>query len=72
MTGSALTGKAVKHSMKVKDIIERIKDVNKDREFLEEIASGKLTDKDRIPYIFESIDEHLECYVELLQNKEVK
>lgn len=58
--------------MKVKDIIEQINDVNKDREFLEEIASGELTDKDRIHYIFESIDVHLECYVELLQNKEIK
>ena len=58
--------------MKVKDVIAIINDVNRDREYLEEINNGKLTDKDRIPYIFESIDEHLDSYIELLQNKEIK
>ena len=58
--------------VKVSDIVNRMNDIQKCRNLLEEWAHGVITDKNRINAIADDIDTHLEAYEELLMNKEVK
>lgn len=58
--------------MKVKDVMIRVHDIKKLREYLEEWAKGEITDQNRIDAIADEIDEHLSAYAEMLENKEVK
>lgn len=58
--------------MKVQDIINRIGDIKLCRDYLKDLADGKIDDPNRICALAEDIDEHLDAYTELLVNKEVK
>ena len=58
--------------MKVKDVVNRINDIECLRDYLEDWAAGKINDPDRIAVIADEIDAHLDAYTELLANKKVK
>lgn len=58
--------------MKVQDIINRIGDIKLCRDYLKDLADGKIDDPNQICALAEDIDEHLDAYTELLVNKEVK
>lgn len=58
--------------MKVKDVMIRVHDIKKLREYLEEWAKGEITDQNRIDAIADEIDEHLSAYTEMLENKAVE
>lgn len=58
--------------MKVKDVMIRIHDIDKCRALLEQWANGTVSDPNQIAAIVDEIDAHLDAYMELLSNKEVK
>lgn len=58
--------------MRVYEITNRIKDIETCRKYLKDWKNGDITDIKRIEALAEDIDIHLDSYIELLQNKEVK
>lgn len=57
--------------MKVSDILSRLDDVRQCISLLSDLKDGTMTDG-RIEGLADDIEEHLEAYIELLLNKEVK
>lgn len=57
--------------MKVSDILSRLDDVRQCISLLSDLKEGTMTDG-QIEGLADNIEEHLEAYIELLLNKEVK
>ena len=57
--------------MKVSDILSRLDDVRQCISLLGDLKEGTMTDG-QIEGLADDIEEHLEAYIELLLNKEVK
>lgn len=57
--------------MKVSDILSRLDDVRQCISLLSDLKEGTMTDG-QIEGLADDIEEHLEAYIELLLNKEVK
>lgn len=72
-TGNLMTCEREANStMKVSDIMGRITDIESCQNLLIEWMEGKITDPNRIEVLVEEIGYHLDDYIELLKNKEVK
>lgn len=57
--------------MKVSDILSRLDDVRNCISLLTDLREGTMTDG-QIEGLVDDIEDHLEAYIELLLNKEVK
>ena len=57
--------------MKVSDILSRLDDIRQCISLLSDLKEGTMTDG-QIEGLADDIEEHLEAYIELLLNKEVK
>ncbi len=58
--------------MKVIDVINRIDDIYKCAHLLSDLKNRRLMDQNQINALVDDVAEHLDCYIELLQNKQVK